>query len=190
MSAGCNSDGTIDLLARARRGDAQALEVLFARHIPILQRWASRRLPQRARDLADTADLVQDTVIQTFKNLGNFEYRGEGSLQAYMRQGFMNRLRDQFRGSAHAAEKTDIPLSLQGDATSPLDAAIGVELLETYEAALQRLSQPERELIVSRVELGLSYREIATQSGRASPDAARMAVARTLLRLAEEMNLP
>src|SRR5258708_21193303 len=169
MSGGCNSDGTIDLLARARRGDAQALEVLFARHIPILQRWASRRLPRRARDLADTSDLVQDTVIQTFKNLGNFEYRGEGSLQAYMRQGFMNRLRDQFRGSAHSAEKTDIPLRLQGDATSPLDAAIGVELLETYEAALQRLSQPQRELIVSILEIDLSNKKIAPKSALTPP---------------------
>src|SRR5258708_29865416 len=112
MSGGCNSDGTIDLLARARRGDAQALEVLFARHIPILQRWASRRLPRRARDLADTSDLVQDTVIQTFKNLGTFDHRGEGSLQAYMRQRIINRLRDQFRGSAPSTEKTYTSLSL------------------------------------------------------------------------------
>ena len=59
-------DSTFHLISRARNGDQEAIERLFARHLKPLQRWASGRLPKWARDLADTDDLVQDTLLQTF----------------------------------------------------------------------------------------------------------------------------
>jgi DNA-directed RNA polymerase specialized sigma24 family protein len=65
--------------------------------------------------------------------------------------------------------------------------AIGQEALEQYDAALGRLRADERELIVARVELGLTYHEVAEVLGKPSNDAARMAVARALVRLSEEM---
>ena len=40
---------------------------------------------------------------------------------------------------------------------------------------------------MSRVEFGMSYQEIATAQGRPSAVAARMAVGRALVRLAEEL---
>ena len=41
--------------------------------------------------------------------------------------------------------------------------------------------------MVARLELGYNYSQIALAAGRPSVDAARMAVRRALLRLAEEM---
>src|SRR5437764_74539 len=70
---------------------------------------------------------------------------------------------------------------------STLELAIGSEALDRYEAALHRLKPNERELIVARCELDFSAAEIATIFGKGSADAARMAVARALVRLAEEM---
>src|SRR5262245_33600016 len=84
-------DATIELLARARLGDRTALEQLFARHVPLLRSWASGRLPRWARDIADTSDLVQETVVTALKNLDAFEPRGEGALQAYLRTAVVNR---------------------------------------------------------------------------------------------------
>jgi len=72
---------------------------------------------------------------------------------------------------------------------SPLEEAIGREALERYENALQRLRPEEREVIIARVEMQQSYAQIAAAHGKASPDAARMAVTRALLRLAEEMDV-
>ena len=54
-------------------------------------------------------------------------------------------------------------------------------------AALTRLRTEEREAIVARVEMGLSYQEIAEALGKPTPEAARMAVSRALMRLAREM---
>jgi RNA polymerase sigma-70 factor (ECF subfamily) len=73
------------------------------------------------------------------------------------------------------------------DGTSPLEAAITQETLNRYDAALQRLKPEEREAIVSRIELGLSYAEIAEVLGKPTANAARMTVVRAIMRLTEEM---
>jgi DNA-directed RNA polymerase specialized sigma24 family protein len=64
---------------------------------------------------------------------------------------------------------------------------MGSEFISRYDSALQRLSADERQAVIARVELGLSHRELAEALGKGSPDAARMAVARALVRLAREM---
>ena len=73
------------------------MEELFRRHLGPLQRWARGRLPNWARDLSDTDDLVQDTLLRTFKQLDCFDPRGVGALQAYLRQAIVNRVRDELR---------------------------------------------------------------------------------------------
>ena len=82
---------------------------------------------------------------------------------------------------------TDLDDNYPDRAASPLEAAIGSETVERYEAALRRLSSEQREAIVARVEMDCSYQEVAQALGKPSPDAARMAVSRALLRLAQEM---
>lgn len=181
------ADATIRLLERARHGDREALNDLFARHIPALRRWASGRLPRYARDLADTHDLVQETVLQVFKRVETFEPRGDGALQAYLRQALMNRIRNEFRRARRRGPSEELDEYAPSDVTSPIDAAIRHEQLDRYQAALSRLSEPERDLIVARVELGLTYEEAAVMLGKSSWDAARKATARALLRLATEL---
>src|SRR5437763_2883229 len=88
---------TADLLQRARLGDADARNELFARYLPSLRRWARGRLPRWTRDLRDTEDVVQETLLQTLKHIDVFQPRHEGALQAYLRQALMNRVRDEVR---------------------------------------------------------------------------------------------
>jgi RNA polymerase sigma-70 factor (ECF subfamily) len=183
-----DAESTLDLLQRARSGDRQALDLLFARYVPLLRRWASGRLPRWARDLADTHDLVQETLLQTFKKLDTFEYRGEGAFQAYLRQVLANRIREEFRKAARRPDGTTLDEAQQDPSPSPLEEAIGLHALERYEQALERLQPGEREAIIARVELGLSYEELAAALGKPTPDAARKAAQRALVRLAEEMN--
>jgi len=185
--SGAPVDATADLLQRARAGDAEALNEIFARHTPLLRRWAAGRLPQWAREVMDTSDLVQDTMIGTLRNLDGFEPRAEGSLQAYLRRALINRVRSQVRNQAVRPPRAVLDSGIADDLTSPLEAAIGQQTLERYEAALARLDPEARSAVVSRVELGLSYAEIAGVLDKSSPDAARMAVVRALAKLAEEM---
>jgi RNA polymerase sigma-70 factor, ECF subfamily len=180
-------DATAGLLARARDGDRAALDELFARHVPLLKRWASGRLPRWARDATETSDLVQETVLQTFKRLEAFEPRGEGALQAYLRQAIINRIRTHIRRTIRRPAPGELESGIVDEGTSPIEAAIGQQTAEHYEAALARLDPDEREAIVTRVEFGMSFAEVADLLGKPSPDAARMTVVRALVRLAEEM---
>lgn len=180
-------DSTFVLLERARAGDAGALDRLFARHVRPLRRWISGRLPRWARDMADTDDLVQDALLQTFKRIESFEPRRVGALQAYLRQAVLNRVRDELRRKGRRPESTDIEgLELPGE-ESPLELAIGREAIEKYERALQRLRPEDREAIIARLELGYTYEELAVALGKPSWDAARKTAERALVRLAEEM---
>ena len=181
------SESTSHLLERVRAGDQEALEHLFARHLGPLRRWAHGRLPRWARDLADTDDLVQDTLVQTLRNLDDFEPRRAGALQAYMRQAVLNRIRNELRRKGRQPPVTDLGGMEVDAAESPLEQAIGRETVERYEDALQRLTSDEREAIIARVEMRCSYEALAEALDKPTPDAARKAARRALVRLAEEM---
>ena len=180
-------DSTAVLIQRVREGDKDSLERLMQRHVAPLRRYVSGRLPRWARDLADTDDLVQDTLLRTFSKLDAFDVRGVGALQAYLRQAVMNRLRDELRRKGRAPVLVDVhELNVAGEG-SPLEEAIGAEAAARYVAALARLEPEEREAIIGRVEMDYSYAELAEVLGKPTADAARKATRRALLRLAEEM---
>jgi RNA polymerase sigma-70 factor, ECF subfamily len=181
-------ESTLALLQLAKAGDAGALDRLFARCLPSLRRWARGRLPRSTRDLMDTDDLVQETVIRAVKRVDVFEPRHEGALQAYLRQAVMNRIRAEVRRAARAPVAMALDENQQQLSASPLDEAIGREAVDRYEAALSRLRPAEREAIIARVEMDETYDAVARALGKPSADAARMAVSRALLRLAQEMN--
>lgn len=187
-SAEPSMTSTVRLLSRARAGDADALEALFARFGPELRRFARGRLPRQVRGTVDTPDVVQDALLQTFTHLNGFEPRGEGALRAYLRQVLVNRIRDEVRRAARRPSGEPIDDQHVAAEMSPLEAAIGREQVERYEAALASLKEDDRELIIARMELGLSYAEVALSTGRTSANAARMAVVRAVMRLTEAMD--
>jgi len=180
-------DTTWQLLARARAGDPQALEQLFAHHLPPLQRWARGRLPKWARQMTDTDDLVQDALAQTFRRLDHVEAKGVGAFGGYLRQAVLNRIRDELRRSGRTPPSVDLGTVDLAGGQSPLEQAIGREGVERYERALQQLSEADREAIVGRLELGYSYEELAEALSKPSAEAARKAAHRALLKLAEEL---
>lgn len=186
-SRSADLESTFHLLERARAGDQAALERLFARHLQPLQRWASGRLPKWARDVADTDDLVQDTLVQTFKRIDAFEPRHVGALQAYLRQAVLNRIRNELRRQGRQPHVTGLDGLDIESAESPLEQAIGREAVERYERALERLTPEDREAIIARMEMGCSYEELAAALGKPTSEAARKAARRALVRLAEEM---
>src|ERR1700688_1010632 len=75
MSEGDDSDGsvmvepTVVLIRRIRAGDKGAREQLLRRFLPLLQRWAHGRLPRQMRDLNETDDLVQVTLVKALARL-------------------------------------------------------------------------------------------------------------------------
>jgi len=180
-------DSTLTLLTRARAGDDRAMSELFGRYLPALRRWASGRVPRHLRDVSDTSDLVQETLVYVFKKLEGFEHRGEGAFHAYLRQAVLNRIRNEIRNAKTRPAKEALDGALSAPGPSPLEVAIGAEAVGQYEASLGRLSDNDRALVVGRLELGLTYAELAVANGKPSADAARMAATRAIARLIEGM---
>ena len=148
-----------------------------------MNRWARGRLP-RARDMADTHDLVQETALRRLRTQA-FQWRGKGAL-APSSPGVdePDSERDSAVSRRPALEGLDE--HAPSHAISPLDAASSMR-----SGSLRgRFGDPEqgrRELIVGRMELGLTYEQMAQAFHKPSWNAARMAVARALLRLANEL---
>ncbi len=178
---------SLRLLRRAQAGDQTAVESLFGRHAPNLRRWARGRLPRWARHLADTGDVVQEALLSVFRRLDDFEPRRQQALQAYLRQAVRNRIRDILRlAQRQGGSALPEPDALPGSA-SPFQDAVDAETRDRYATALARLDAEERELIVGRVELGYSHEQLALSCGKPTPDAARVAFRRALLKLAAAM---
>ena len=181
-------DSTVDLLDRIRAGDDAAREQLFARCLPVLQRWARGRLPHSARDLADTADLVQEAAISTLKHLHDFRPEHPGAFTAYLREAVANRIRDYLRSARRRPVSVPVEQVPPDNGASPLALAIGQQQLSRYESALGRLNDLDRAAIVARLELQYSYAEVASALGKPTANAARVAVVRAIERLVTEMD--
>jgi RNA polymerase sigma-70 factor, ECF subfamily len=186
---GHNSASSVALLLRAKSGDEAARNELCARYLPRLRHWAHGRLPDWARDHLDTEDIVQDTLMQSVRRLDAFSPEHDRAFCAYLCEALRNRLRDAMRRATRRPPGRPLEDVAPTPNPSPLELAVGEQTLRRYEQALNRLREPDRELIVGRVELGLDYKELATLMNKPSLTATRVAVSRALLRLATEMGV-
>ena len=101
----------------------------------------------------------------------------------------MNRIKNEVRRAIRSPVQAALDSQIEDDALSPLEALVGKETMAAYDGALEQLEARDRDLIIGRVELGLSFAELALASGRPSADAARMAVGRALVRLARHLRV-
>ena len=183
-------ESTASLLELIREGDEQARDRLLSRYLPILRRWAHGRLPVYARDLMETDDLVQVTLLRALDRLKEFEPRREGAFLAYLRRILINQLRDEIRRISRRPVKDSLSKASLVSKDSPLEELVGRETLEKYEKALKQLPRHQQEAVILKIEFGFTHQEIADAVGSPSANAARMMVARTMVRLAEVMNEP
>jgi RNA polymerase sigma-70 factor, ECF subfamily len=182
---------TADLLSRAKAGDESARDELFTRYRPRLQRFLRMRIPNAARDLGSTQDLVQEVCMRAYKALERFEYRGVGSFWAFLRTIGLNEVR-QAANRAHRRgprgqlmeESWNAPSSPD---TLPPERVVKNEDLEAFETALGRIPDKQRTALLLRLELGMDFASIAVDCEFPSADAARMAVTRTIQQIGKEM---
>lgn len=198
QSADASQDGdgllsdepTVELVLRARGGDVVAVEALLQRCLPKLKRFAHGRLPTAARNYMDTGDLVQEAALKAIQHLDTFEPRGVGSMQAYLRQSVINRVRDEVRRVTRRGVTEDLPEDLAADDESPLELALAAQAYERYREALKGLRSRDRQIAVARIELQWTSADIAEHFQFRTHTAARVATTRALARLAEALHIP
>jgi RNA polymerase sigma factor (sigma-70 family) len=84
LSIGLNKEQRI--LAQFARGDQRAMDVLYATYADYLTGVASRYI----RQPDNLHDVMQEALIKVFTSIQDFEYRGKGSLKAWLTRVVIN----------------------------------------------------------------------------------------------------
>ncbi|WP_395375899.1 RNA polymerase sigma factor [Marinicella sp. W31] len=184
-----NFESTATLLFKIKAGDEQARERLFKTYLPIITDWAHGRLPKYARDLSETADMVQKSLLAALQKVDDFEALREGAFLAYLRQVLLNNIRMEIRRvsrkNRHGYNQNDAELIDEG--ASVIEHIIGDEALQAYEKGLMSLKDKAREAVILRVEFGYSFAEISEAVEMKSANAARMLVSRSIVEMSRNM---
>jgi RNA polymerase sigma-70 factor (ECF subfamily) len=197
-----NSAETVRLLERARAGDQDALNALFARHRERLRRMVEMRLDWRLQARIDASDVIQEAHLEVTTRLG--EYLRAPRLPFFLwlrlvvgerltklhRQHLGAQMRaagrevSLYREALPEASSAALAAQLLGKHTSPTQAAVRAERMLRLQEALNTLDPVDREVLSLRHFEELTRAETARVLGIEEPAAAKRYL-RALKRLKE-----
>ena len=94
-----------ELLRLVRSSDPSGTRALYERYVGYLTAVCSRYVPDRTA----VKDILQDAFISIFTRIADFEFRGEGSLRAWMTRIVVNGALKSLRGSGRLSYVEEIP---------------------------------------------------------------------------------
>jgi RNA polymerase sigma-70 factor (ECF subfamily) len=195
-----NSDETVQILERARRGDAAAMNEIFAQHRARLRRMVELRLDRRLQARVDASDVVQEAYVDAVKRLDDYLTEDKYPLFLWLRllvgerllklhrHHLGTQLRDAgvevsiYRGALPAASSAALAAQLIGKHTSPTQAAVRAERMIRVQDALNALEPIDREVLSLRHFEEMTLPETALSLGIEEAAAAKRYI-RALKRL-------
>jgi RNA polymerase sigma-70 factor (ECF subfamily) len=187
------------LLREARAGDLQLVGRALESCRDYLQLIATRGLDADLAAKGGASDLVQDTLLGAYRDFGNFQGHSRDELLAWLRKILQNNLavhRRRYRDTRKRQVSLEIPLgSLSGgparhalpcDKVTPGAAAVHKEQTAALVAALGRIPDDYRRVVVWHQYDRLTFEQIGLRLGR-SAEAVRKLWSRALVRLTEEL---
>ena len=130
--------------------------------------------------MSDTDDFVQIAMMRAMSNIASFDVRRPGCLLSYLREIFLNEVRGTLRRSSRAPQKVAYGGNVEAGQEMP---TVEDARLETYQTALSMLPRRQQELLLMRIEFGMTYPEIAVEVN-STPDAVRVMATRAAAKLA------
>jgi RNA polymerase sigma-70 factor (ECF subfamily) len=181
-----------EVVRRAQGGDADAQRQLFEHFGPRLRARVQRRMPALVRRKVSASDVVQEAWLTAFQRLDTFEFRGEGTFEAWLGRIVENKVRDEVRrflrtGKRDARREGPDPetMGVREPAPSPSSVVANNEAGQVLEARIRRLP-PRARLVVDLVHReGLTW-SAAGERMECTPEAARKLYARVIGRLSDE----
>ena len=181
---------TFDLLEEAKNGNREALSRAFEKHRRRLAVLIHYKLGRRARRFADVEDVVQETLLRAFRDIGRFSYRSPDSffrwLSAIADHVIADRVRYQNR-ECRAGEEVPFSSASNPLGPEPADTKTPSRLLaqqEALERLLDRLNALPEEyrqaIVLAKIER-LSTAEMAERLGK-SREAVALVVYRAVKR--------
>ena len=144
------------LLARAQRGDRQALERVLSVVAPSVYRFGMRM----CRNVHDAEDVLQDTLIAMADHLRDFEGRSSLSSWVFVLARSACARRRRSRKDQPHADETELAQKADAGPTPEAQTA-DLELAHALSDALDTLSEDQREVILLRDVEGLTAPEAA-----------------------------
>jgi RNA polymerase sigma-70 factor (ECF subfamily) len=181
-----DESASLELVRRIQDGDRAAWNELYERYHDQLLLAVRMRLGAGLRRFLQSEDIFQSVALEAFRALERFEYRGQGSLENFLKTLVLNKIRD--RADTFGAQKRAGSVTLDEELAGTLASGAGepgyhdAGRYERLERALEALPAEQRELILLRKLDGLSSQEVAQRLGL-SDEAARKAYSRALARL-------
>ena len=143
------------IIARARRGDADAFEQLVEAYRNQVFRLALRMCGNEA----DADEVAQEAFLSAWKGLPNF--RGESRFSTWLYQLTTHAAIDLLRREKRQAAAEDIDgITAPDDGPSPQQQAERAETRREVRAALMQLPEEYRQVLLLRFMQELSYEEI------------------------------
>jgi RNA polymerase sigma-70 factor (ECF subfamily) len=170
-----------ELATRAASGQPAAIDTLIRQIRPMLVRYCQSRLGHVTAPCQGAEDVVQEVCVAVLAALPR--YRDMGRPFASFVLGIAShKVADARRSAARQAIPVhDLP-DLPDVGPGPEDAVVASLEARRARALLERLPQPQRELLFLRVLTGMSAQETGAALGM-SPGAVRVAQHRALTRL-------
>jgi RNA polymerase sigma-70 factor (ECF subfamily) len=193
---------TQDLLTRVAQADPAAADELWEQYRPALRRMISLRLDQAVSRRVDASDVVQDVLLKASQRLDVYLRNPTMPFNLWIRQIALDLMIDTHRRHRVSARRSmdreqrlhgeagefddrsslDLAARLRDPALTPAAEAVRRELESRFDAALLRLDEEEREIILLRHFEQLSNSETAQALG-VSEAAAGMRHLRALRKL-------
>src|SRR5262245_53653184 len=107
---------TQQLVAAAQDGDGGAADLLLRRYLPVLRAFVRLRSDNLIRARESTSDLVQTACRQALANLGQFEWRSEGSFRNWLFAMALNKIHN--HRNVLLAHKRDVRREIAGTAAA------------------------------------------------------------------------
>jgi len=178
------------LLEQAKDGDEQALSLAFKRHRRRLAVLIHYKLSPQAREFCEVEDLVQETCLRAFRDIGNFTYQSPGSFLRWLStiadHAIIDRTRYRNR-ERRAGQEIPFRSASNPIGPDPADSRTPSRLFAQQEAVERLLARldalPEdyrRVLVLAKIE-GLTTAEMAERMGK-SREAVALLVYRALKR--------
>jgi RNA polymerase sigma-70 factor, ECF subfamily len=186
------------LLRQVRSGASDALGPLLAACEHYLLWIARREFDPGLQPKAGPSDIVQETLLEAYRDFGQFEGQSETEFLAWLRRLLLNNLANFARRYRESAKRkaTEQSLGVAGagpvedlssSTPSPEQTAISREQMELIEQAVERLPEDYRQVYRLWYAEELPFDEIGRRMGR-SPNAARMLWMRALAQLQKELH--
>jgi RNA polymerase sigma-70 factor (ECF subfamily) len=199
VSSAVNDDSTLLALQEARAGDVEVLGRALESCRDYLLTIASRGLDADLSAKGGGSDLVQDTLLGAYRDFATFHGRSRDELHAWLRKILENNLavfRRRYRGTRKRQVSLEVPIDVAttgpdwelwpGDSGSPGSNAARQEWAEALMAALERIPEDYRRVIVWYQYDQHTFEEIGRRLNR-SAEAARKVWSRALARLTNEL---